>query len=172
MSTPLEQSKDTLLKFASSGLSLHASNLIGESVILFAYLNVILSSDRFPRIEINLNKCIPFRPTFDYIIIFIIFWILNSGIIFSVMRLIYYGRFAHEIIVFPQSEDDAKNMENIKVIKTLRDKVAINTAKGTFFKIPQKWFSSGIAKLTGGLWFSFGLGFIISKILFFVFFIK
>ena len=166
----LEKAKETLLHFASSELASHASNLMGLSVILFAYLTAVFQSCYFPRIEINLSY-IPPRPTFDYVVIYIIFWFLNSGIVFSTMRLVYYGKYGHAIIVFPETKDDEKWVPFIDGIKTLRDRVAENATKGKF-KTILRWFSTGISEFGAGVLVSLILGFIISLALFWVFFIK
>ncbi len=161
-----EESKEVLLSFVSSEITSHAGSILGLAVLLFAYLTAIFDSNYFPKISVNLAN-IPFRPTFDYAVIFVIFWVLISGIMYSVMRLIYYGNFANETIHF--SEKKGRSLE----MKELWDEVAANVHKIRGFSIvPMSWFSRGISKDKGGIWFSFGIGFIMSVILFVVFFIK
>lgn len=185
-----EHSKDTLLHFASSELTSHAGSLLALSVILFTYLSII-----FPNFQMSfdLYSAILFKPTFDYIVIFLIFWVLNSGIIFTAMRLIFYGAYAHAIIVFPEDKDREKlEAELAKInkkrkelkenelimndlnIKHLRDLISTALKEEKFLGIiPYNWFSSGISeRKSGGLVFSFALGFLVSKILFFVFLVK
>ena len=156
----LRDLKDTLLKFASSELTSHAANVLAIGVILFSYLNIIYPDFQ---VECNLSSPLIFKPTFNFIVVFCVFWILNSGIIFSTLRLVYYGGIAHEIIYFSGTATD---------ISQLSVAVANKLANKTFFKIPLKLFSSGISESKGGIYFALLLGLIVSGILFFTFLVK
>lgn len=154
----LDKLKDILLRFVSSELTSHASNLVGLSIILFAYLDV--ATRLFPR-PLKPETCNWVLSCFSYIMIFLIFWIVNSGIIFTLMRLVFYGHIADKIINY---DKDVKTLEKLwnDIGKNGKEEEQI---------IPLKWFRSGIARLSRGLIFSFIVGFAVTFLLFLVFFV-
>lgn len=92
-----EESKDVILDYASSEITSHASSILGLAVLLFACLTAVFDSGSFPKISVNLSYVFT-RHTFDYGVIFVLFWVLVSGILYQVMRLIYYGNVANETL--------------------------------------------------------------------------
>lgn len=102
------------------------------------------------------------KSTLDYVVIFLIFWFINAGILFQLMRLVYYGRLSHYVIVCT---------ENVDTVNELCEVVMEKADKGRFFLIPVKWFAGGISEHSSGFWFSFFESFVISSILFYVFFL-
>ena len=99
MATPEEKTKETLLRFASSELTSHASNIIGFTILLFTYLNV--ATNRFERLVFVLPESINLSDVkfgIFYVFLYLIFWVLNSGVFFCTMRLIYYGKYGNAII--------------------------------------------------------------------------
>lgn len=159
--------QDTLLRFASSELTAHAANLIGLALLLFSYLNFIVSSGNFPRICFALPRNTTeffSKATADYFTIFLIFWVLNTGLFFAVNRLMYYGRYAYKIMI---QEENVKNLKEF--IDIIAEKIDKERISGLF---PTYWFKSGISIASKGIWFSIIVGFFISIFLFYIFFIK
>ena len=153
------------MHFVSAELTSHSSNLIGLSIILLSYLSV--ATGRFPRVQFIYGNCFLFcfsKSTFDYIVLFLIFWLLNSGIIFSVMRLAYYGHLSSKII---DSERKKKSLKELwdAIAEDVMDKKILGV-------LPIKWFKSGIGRLSGGICISLAVGFLLSILLFFVFFFE
>lgn len=159
--------QDTLLRFASSELTAHAAHLIGLAVLLFSYLSFIVSSEYFPRIYFALPRNTTeffSKATIDYFVIFLIFWVLNTGLFFALNRLIYYGKYAHTIMTH---EKKAKNL------KEFVNEIAKTTDKGKIFGLyPRSWFKHGLSITSKGFWFSISVEFLISILLFYVFFAK
>jgi len=116
----LEKSKAALLHFASAEITSHAADLIGLAVLLFAYLNIIYPN--FPKICLNPYSLITLKQVFDYVVIFIIFWVLNSGVIFAVMRLIYCGGYANAIISLPEDSNKVEMEKESKWLAGINEK--------------------------------------------------
>jgi hypothetical protein len=93
LSATTGQIRDTLLRFCSSELTSHASNIIGLSIILFAYFGVVgqLFKERIP-----FQLCdVPLTwESLRYVIVFLILSVIIAFIFFAGMRLVYYGKLA------------------------------------------------------------------------------
>jgi len=152
-----EDLKETLLRFVTAELTSHASLIIGFSIILFAYLNVISQfyPDRVPFI-------LSFYPStaLRYLAIFLILWVLNTLIMYTLIRLAYYGKLATLIIFY-----DKTTNSSMKLWKEVTDVVK----KATLFKIPMNWYSKGMSIKSIGFWFSLFVGFVMSFILMWTF---
>lgn len=135
-----------MLNFVDSEITSHSNNLIGLAVILFAYLTAIFESKLFPQVTINLYAPFSVQPAFNYFVIFVIFWILNSGIIFTVLRLIYYGKYTRALMDFK---------EQVGSLADLREKIRDIVRSEEVFGIRMKWVESGIAVSSIGLTLSF-----------------
>jgi hypothetical protein len=160
-----EEVKETLLDFASSELTSHANSLIGLSILLFTFLTGILTSNYFPRMQFALPQSLSdfTKSTIDYGFIFCIFWLLDTGIVFTVMRLMFYGSFAHEIV------DYDKPVESLHDLRDILDKEM--TTKRNW--IPNIfWFKGGMGLRRRGFWFSLFIGFVLTSLLFYIFFVK
>jgi hypothetical protein len=164
-----EKAKETLLHFASAELTSHASNIIGLALILFSYLNIVFGSGYFERVSTVSLMQTPLagllvKSSLDYIIIFLVFWLINSGILFQLMRLVYYGRWSHYIIVCTENVDTVNELRNVVQRKAAED-------KRRFFLVPVQWFAEGVSEHSIGFWFSLIVSFVYSSILFYVFFL-
>lgn len=157
MSKTTEDFKEILLRFVSSELTSHASGIIGFSIILFAYLNVI--SQFYP-------DRIPFTPCFYHpastrtLFVFLILWAINTLIIYTLLRVAYYGKIASELIQYDKPTNSSKE---------LWDKVTNEIRKETFFTVPFEWFRKGISSLSIGFWLSLFVSFVVSSILIWTF---
>ena len=154
MSQDTENAKGILLRFCSSELTSHASGLIGFSVMLFAYLNVISQfyPDRVPFIL----SCSLSTSTMRYLVIFGILWAINTFIIYTLGRLAYYGKFAFGLIKYDKPADSsAKLWDSIYT--------EIGNAKA------YKWFSHGISSMKAGFWLSVCVSFAVSFVLIWTF---
>jgi hypothetical protein len=154
-----ETVKDNVLKFVSSELGAHSANLIGMAIILFTYLTAVVN--RYEKGSFKADFWNYFFPDWkgavSYFIVFFIFWLINSGIIFATGRLIFDGVFARETIEIESSET---------TFKGLWDKVNEEIQKR---KLWRRWillWKSGIAHPSWGLLVSFALG-LIATVLFF-----
>jgi len=157
-----DEIKDNLLRFASSELTSHASNLLGISILLFTYLNVTIQSQYFPKIQFPLaESAFNLKTVFDYSVIFLIFWVLNTGVFFTVVRLVYYGKYANTIIRYEKP---------INSLKELHEEVCNRVRNEKFLGVSLGSFSSGVSELSKGFWYSFVIGFILSIVVFSVFF--
>ena len=152
MSKTTEDFKESLLRFTSSELTSHASNIIGFAIILFAYLNVV--SRYFQPVPLKPPFCLS-ESTLRYIIVFGILWVINTIIIFALGRLAYYGKIATKLIYYDESVDSSA-----KLWEETTNKVD---------KIPFKWFSKGISVLSIGFWLSLFVSFVVSFILIWTF---
>lgn len=159
LSTNIDKLKDSLLRFTSSELTSHASNIIGLSIILFAYLNVV-SRYFTERIPFSLTFSLSEATTWRYTVVFLILWVVNAGIIFSILRLVFYGKFASEIIHYQGT---------VFSLIELWTKVGDKVKEARFFGLPIRWFSEGISGLSRGLWFSFLVSFLVTAILIWTF---
>lgn len=151
--------KESILRFASSELTSHAASFIGLSIILFSYLTFV--ADRFPAVPLSSTIVLTNKSTFDYMIIFSILLLLISGIVFALMRLVYYGHFVYRTINIVSRKESLKGLyldisEEVEKKKILFVRVA--------------WFKSGIATLSIGTVSSFVVGLFITLILFWAFF--
>jgi len=154
MSKTTEDFKEILLRFVSSELTSHAGSFIGLSVILFAYLNVISQfyPDRVPFI-----LYFDFSPSaWRYLIIFLILCVIDTFIIYTAVRLAYYGKLATQLIYYVKSTNSSKQ---------LWEKTTSVVNGTTFWKIPLEWYSRGVSSFSKGFGFSFLLGSIFSFIL-------
>ena len=151
----IDKTKERLLHFISSQLASHASSLIGFSVMLFAYLNII--SQFYPN-RIPFTFCFCFATsTFRYLVIFLILWAINTLIIYTLFRLAFYGRLALETFNYEGTASSLKELYNDTVDKVKKRSRAL------------KWYSKGISAFAEGLWFSLILGFFVSIILIWTF---
>jgi hypothetical protein len=152
-----EELKRNLLHFVSSELTSHAASIVGLSVLLFTCINVFARDGFLPRLQFSHALYIS-KTTFDYVIAFLAFWTLNTGIFYSFMRLTYYGAFAHETIIL---EDFTPNS-----LESLRKHVA-GEIKGV-----TSWFSGGLSWKSDGSRLSLLVGLAISLVLFVVLFVE
>jgi hypothetical protein len=162
MVSDLDNTKQAILHFISSELSSHASNLIGVSIILFTYLTVATNS--FSRVPIGINLCD--SRFWAYLVIFLIFWILNSGLVFVIGRLAYYGNLANELIIYQQENQNALNISELWKEISKR----VQRCRYPLIHISIGWWASGAARPSRGLYISLFIGFAIAGILFLVFF--
>jgi len=148
LSGTTERTRETYLRFVSSELTSHAANLIGLSIILFAFLGVV-PSDRVPVI---INCVSP------YSLIFLLLWVISTGIFFAFMRLVYYGQIAHFTITqtFEQQITDLPQL-----VRQLGE-----TFQG---RTIYDWFGSGISYTSHGFHLSIVVGFIASLFFFITF---
>lgn len=100
--------KESILRFASSELTSHAASFIGLSIILFSYLTFV--ADRFAAVPLSSTIVLNDKSTFDYMIIFLILWLLISGILFALMRLVYYGHFVYHTINIISGKESLKGL--------------------------------------------------------------
>ncbi len=161
MTTNAEETKNTILRFVSSEMAAHTSNLIGISVILFSYLTAAVN--RFPRVSMGINLCDFWF--WAYLVIFLIFWLLNSGIVFVIGRLSYYGNFADEVIMSESTSTSLKTMWE-EIAKEVKER------KLPVIHFPVEWWQSGIARPSKGFAVSFIIGFVTAIMLFLAFFLK
>jgi len=133
-----ERVKESYLRFISSELTSHASNIVGFSIILFAYVNI----------TIEIFKPLPLKPEFSlsyhtcihalrFLLVSVILWLIISIIIFAIMRLIYYGKASYRVITYEISADS---------LKQLHEKITAKVGKVKIFKvISMGWFEEGIS---------------------------
>lgn len=160
LSSTAQQIRDTALRFCSSELTSHASNIIGFSIILFAYFEVV---GQFFERRVPFKLCdVPL--TWDSLRYFIVFLILSSiiaVIFFAGMRLVYYGKLAHEVIY---------HKGNVTSLDAFFDTVSTKIHEKKFLGIvPCRWYSSGASEGSVGFWVSFPVGLLISLILMWTF---
>ena len=166
MSNKCEEAKKTLLSFCSSELTSHAANIIGLSILLFAFLGIATEIfETIPLVVVGNADKIWSKAFFDYFFFYLMFWILVSGILFAFMRLVYYGHFAHNVIVLT---DDSE--KPICTIADLRKRVMPLAALNKFSYMPANWFAKGVSIKNQGLIHSFIWGGVISQLLFYTIF--
>jgi hypothetical protein len=154
-----EELKRTFLHFLSSELTAHAASIVGLSVLLLTCINVFTREGFLPKIQFPAQLIIS-KITFDYVIIFLTFWLLCTGVFYSFMRLTYYGALAHQIVTL--AGFTPANLETLHtyVVNQIAGKEVIG------------WFSGGISLKARGFWLSVVVGFMISVIQFLVLFVK
>lgn len=152
--------KESILRFTSSELTSHAANFIGLSILMFSYLTFV--ADRFPPVQFSFVIDLACRSTWNYMIIFLVLWLLTTGIIFALARLAYYGQFAYRTINIISRQESLRGLYN---------EISEDVTKQQILKaVPVAWFKSGIARLSIGFALSFVLGLIVASILFLAFF--
>lgn len=140
------------MRFVSSQLASHGSYIIGFSVILFAYLDLI---SRFYPHRIPFSLYIYLPEALRYLMIFVIFWLIITSLHYTLMRLVFWGSLASIIIHYGKSVESSKQLWK--------------EAIGQITKRWLKWYSTGISAMATGFWLSLLSSFIISLILFWVF---
>jgi hypothetical protein len=153
-----EEVKKTYLAFVSSELTAHAATIIGVSVLFFTCANLFTQNSILPPIQFPLTVTIS-KATFDYIIAWLIFWLLAAVGFYSFMRLIHYGALAHQIIVNPEQT------EHLHLLRSSCERALAN--KGIV-----SWFACGIAWRSRGMYLSIIIGLIVSIIVITVLFVK
>ena len=92
--------KEAMLHHLTGQINTHASTFVGLSIILFAYLDVVVK--RLEPIKfVSFPICIT-STALQYFIVFMILWFLVTLLVFEAFRLIFYGRFAHKTIIYPE----------------------------------------------------------------------
>ena len=142
-----ERTRETYLRFVSSELTSHAANLIGLSIILFAFLSAV--PQYFPSRVPAIIRCVS-----PYTLVFLLLWIISTGIFFAFMRLVYYGKIAH----FTLTHELAHITSLPQLVQQLeRDYQGRRV---------HDWFGRGISHISPGLYFSIVVGFIASLFFF------
>ncbi len=151
MNRTTEDVKDSFLSFLSSGLTYYAGTFVGLAVILFTYLNVVIGY--FPRIPLRLEFHLSWL-TLRYFFSFLILFVVNAAMIFTLMRLIIYGKLAAQTVLYGKSADSLRqlNEEVVKRIEGIR----------LFGILPLRWFFGGIEEYPRGFWLSLGLSCLVS----------
>jgi len=158
-----EELKRTLLQFVSSELTAHAATVVGISVLLFTAVNVFTRENFLPAIHFPMQLVIS-KITFDYAVVFFVFWMLCAGFTYSFMRLMFYGALADEIL-------DLKGFSPSN-LEDLRNKIAEKIAEKRGMEKVITWFSGGIGWGSSGFRFSLLIGLSVDVILFVVLFIN
>jgi len=151
-----EKAKELLLNFISSELSSHSSAFLGLSVILFAYLEVIL---RIYPYRINCGLCFTIPEFLRFLVMFGTFWTIMTLMVFTILRLHFLGRLSSRILrhsgeVWSSKQLLDKTVEEVKRVPILR------------------WFSKGVLSSPKGLGCSWVIGLVISLVLFWAFLCK
>ena len=153
-----EELKRTFLHFLSSEITAHAATIVGLSVLLLTCVNVFAGQGLLPKIDTW--QLAIWKNTFDYIFVFLAFWLLCTGVFYSFMRLTWYGAIAHQTVTL--TDFTPNNLES------LYTHVVNEVAKRRIIG----WFSGGIFLSASGFWTSVIVGLAISAIQFFVLFVK
>jgi len=160
----LETTKEAYLHFISSEINSHASMAIGFSVILFAYLGVVVT--RFPRVQLSLYPICITWATIQYLVVLAILFIILFPLLFTAFRFAYYGTLADRAINY-----------NVKVdsLEQLHKKIAgslTNDERDRLFGLVQvRWFGQGMTGFNRGVRVSMALSFIICAVFAWVFFV-
>jgi hypothetical protein len=149
----LEKVKSTYLSFVGSQLTTHAGTILGFSVLLFTSADLFVNKIGLTKVVFSLTIDISIV-TIRYFLCWLTFFALFTGLFYSLMRLMYYGALAHEIIV-----DNTKAKEIAQLRVNCQDKLNKIRIIGRF--------GGGLGLKRSGLWSSVGVGFI-SSLLFFV----
>ena len=153
-----EEVKRTLLDFVSSQLTAHAATIIGLFVAFFTSASLFTRESFLPRINFSLAVQIS-TATFGYVICWLSFWIISAAVLYSFMRLMYYGAMAHAIIAAE---------EKIEKTSSLRTYCQGKLDSNWYYR----WFSCGIARKSKGFWSCLIVGLIISVIMFYALFLQ
>jgi len=141
------------LHVISSELGSTSANLVGFSVILFAYLNIVAQC--FPRVSLEPPFLLS-GTTFRYIFIYVILSLISTVIIFALMRIVIWGRSASEIIRYENSATS---------IRQLWKETSDRIIDQKFFKVVRlEWFAHGMLEFPVGFWLSLGVSSILSLV--------
>lgn len=161
---PHDQHKSTLLRFVSSEISSHASNILGFSVLLFAFLSMVNGFFE-ERIALTPPFCLT-TESLRYVAVLLILTLLCTGVFYTFMRLVFWGRLSTKILI-----NENKAMTTlINLWNDVKDTEKWENKR--FFGLPLKLWSGGIASDPRGLLLSFFIGLITSLILFWIFLIQ
>lgn len=155
MSNNPEEIRETLLRFATSELTSHGSLLIGFSVILFAFFELV---NRSFATSIVFEPCFRYPVSLRYLLVFLFIGFLIGGIIFVMMRFIFWGRILSRIVY---SGSLSETITFDKYWNQIFDSLK--------FSRPLKWWSKGIRKDPKGLILSLIGGLFASWILLWLF---
>jgi hypothetical protein len=153
----VEDLQETLLHFYSSELSAHAATIVGLSVLFFTCAGLFAREGFLPKIQLSLAVYLS-KVSFDYVVVWLTLWLLASGIFYSLMRLMYYGALAHQVIALKGFTPND--------LESLKNRCAGNV-KGRI-----GWFSCGLDYKSSGLWFSLFVGFLVNFVVFILLFVE
>jgi len=152
--------RKAILHFLSAEINAHASMIIGFSVILFAFLDVVVK-----RLEPVYFPLYPTWASLQYILVFLILTIEVFLLLFVVFRLLFYGVFTHRTIHYERPADSFAQLWDGIANEIVDEKV--------WWVFRVRWFASGLARPTrGAVLLCMGLSVLASLSLAFTFLIR
>lgn len=161
----LETAKEAYLHFTSSQMNSHASMAIGFSVILFAYLGVVVT--RFPRVPLSLCPLVVTLATIQYLVALAILFVILFPLLFTAFRFTYYGTLADRAMNYSVKVESLEQLH-----KKITECLARDERVRLFGLVQVRWFNEGITGLNRGVCISMGLSFIVCAVFALVFFVS
>jgi len=161
----LETAKEAYLRFTSSQINSHASMAIGFSVILFAYLGVVVT--RFPRVQLSLCPICITLATIQYLVALAILFVILFPLLFTAFRFTYYGTLADRAMECNDAKVNSLRELNINITESLAGDETVKL----FGLVPVCWFNEGMTRFNRGVCISMVLSFIICAVFAWVFFV-
>jgi ABC-type multidrug transport system fused ATPase/permease subunit len=161
----LETAKEAYLRFTSSQINSHASMAIGFSVILFAYLGVVVT--RFPRVQLSLCPICITLATIQYLVALAILFVILFPLLFTAFRFTYYGTLADRAMNYNVKVESLEQLH-----KEITESLASDETVKLFGLVPVCWFNEGMTRFNRGVCISMVLSFIICAVFAWVFFVS
>lgn len=148
-----EDFREEILQYLSQEMNSHASMIVGFSVVLFAYLEIVVRHYFEPPLSFN-----PRIPTtwqdiqcgLVLLVLIVIVW----SLVFTLFRLGFYGLLTRATLQYNKTTSRFNDMWNSLMTEGI-DKERL------FGIFPTKWFTSGFLRPSRGLIISLALSIVI-----------